>query len=77
MQILFLLIIGAATGFVATRLMRIELDLVSTIVVGAIGAGIGWLALRFLFLLSGWLVMAVGAVLGAMFVTWAWARFFR
>lgn len=77
MQILFLIVIGAAAGFVATRLMRVELDLISTIVVGAVGAVIGWLALRFLFLLSGWLVLAVGAVLGAMLVTWAWARLFR
>jgi uncharacterized membrane protein YeaQ/YmgE (transglycosylase-associated protein family) len=77
MQILFLIVIGAAAGFIATRLMRVELDLISTIVVGAIGAGLGWLALRLLFVLSGWLVLAVGAVLGAMLVTWAWARFFR
>lgn len=77
MQILFLIIIGAAAGFIATRVMRVELDIVSTIIVGALGAGIGFLALRFMFVLSGWLVLAVGAVLGAMFVTWAWARFFR
>ncbi len=77
MQILVLIVVGAAAGFIATRLMRVELDIVSTIVVGAIGAGLGWLALRSLFVLSGWLVLAVGAVLGAMLVTWAWARFFR
>ena len=38
MGILALIIIGAAAGFIATRAMRIDADLISTIAIGVLGA---------------------------------------
>ena len=46
MIIVWLIIIGAAAGFLATRLMRVEADIVTTVVVGMAGALIGGLILR-------------------------------
>src|SRR5690606_21239142 len=43
-----LLIIGAAAGFLATRVMRLNTDVPTTIAIGVFGALIGGLALRFL-----------------------------
>jgi uncharacterized membrane protein YeaQ/YmgE (transglycosylase-associated protein family) len=77
MQILILIILGAGVGFLATRLLRVELDLITTILIGAVGAGIGWLALRFLFVMSGGLALVLGAIVGALVVTWIWTRLMR
>ena len=48
MSIVLLIIVGAAAGFIATRLMRIEADIITTIAIGIFGALIGGLVLRFL-----------------------------
>ena len=52
MPILLLIIVGAAAGFIATRLMRIEADIVTTIAIGIFGALIGGLVLRFLLTIA-------------------------
>ena len=70
MIIIWLIIIGAAAGFIATRLMGVEADLVTTIAVGVLGAIVGGLVLRFILTVSGWLGGFVGAVLGAMALIW-------
>lgn len=70
MSIVFLVIIGAAAGFLATRLMRVEMDTIPTIMVGVAGALIGTLVVRFLLVIGGMLGGLVGAVLGAMVVIW-------
>ncbi len=70
--ILFVAIIGAAAGFLATRFMKVETDVPTTVVVGIAGAVLGWVALRVLFALVGWTLYFVGAVAGAMVVLWAW-----
>ncbi|HEY0274697.1 MAG TPA: GlsB/YeaQ/YmgE family stress response membrane protein [Paenirhodobacter sp.] len=72
MPILALIIIGAAAGFLATRLMRIEASIPTTIAIGVIGAVIGGLTLRFLLALLGWAAGFVGAVLGALLLLWLW-----
>lgn len=41
MGLVFLLIIGTAAGFLATRVMRIEADVPTTVVIGMAGALIG------------------------------------
>ena len=43
MSILWLLIVGAAAGFFATRIMRVEADIPTTVIVGMAGALIGGL----------------------------------
>lgn len=75
MGIIGLIIIGAAAGFIATRLMGIEADLVSTVAVGVLGAIAGGLVLRFVLTVAGWLGGFVGAVLGAMALIWLWQTY--
>ncbi|MCI5097992.1 MAG: GlsB/YeaQ/YmgE family stress response membrane protein [Rhodobacteraceae bacterium] len=77
MSILFLVIIGAAAGFLATRLMKIETDIVTTVVIGMAGALIGGLILRFLVTVMGMMAGFVGAVLGALLLIWLWQTYFK
>lgn len=72
MGILAMIIIGAAAGFFATRLLRIEADILTTVAIGVGGAVIGSLLLRLLLTITGWLAGFVGAVLGAMLLIWLW-----
>ncbi|MCB1340120.1 MAG: GlsB/YeaQ/YmgE family stress response membrane protein [Pseudooceanicola sp.] len=72
-----IIIIGAAAGFLATRLMRIEADIATTVLIGIAGALIGGLVLRFLATVMGMLAGFVGAVLGAIVLIWLWQRFSR
>lgn len=72
---LFIVIIGAAAGFLATRFMRIEADVPTTIAIGVVGSVVGWLILRILVTITGTLAMFVGAVLGAVLLLWLWQRF--
>lgn len=77
MQFVFLLIIGAAAGFIATRLMKADTDLVTTIAVGILGALIGGLVLRFLLALTGVAAGFVGAILGAALLIWLWRTYVK
>lgn len=77
MPILALIIIGIAAGFIATRAMRIDADVPTTIAIGVIGALVGGLALRFLLALAGWAAGFVGAVIGAMVLIWLWQTYVR
>jgi uncharacterized membrane protein YeaQ/YmgE (transglycosylase-associated protein family) len=77
MSILFLIIIGAAAGFIATRLMRVEADIPTTLAIGIFGALIGGLVLRFLLALTGFAAGFVGAVLGAMLLVWVYQTYLR
>lgn len=74
MPILFLLIIGAAAGFLATRFMRVEMSTLATILVGVAGALIGGMVIRLLLAATGAVAGLVGAVLGAMVVIWVVQR---
>jgi uncharacterized membrane protein YeaQ/YmgE (transglycosylase-associated protein family) len=73
--LLLILIIGAAAGFLATRIMRVQTDVPTTIALGMAGAVVGWIALRFLVSITGWLAAFVGAVLGAMLLIWLWRTY--
>jgi len=75
MPIIFLVIIGAAAGFIATRLMKLEADVITTVVIGIFGALIGGLILRFLLVLTGFAAGFVGAILGAMLLIWLWRTY--
>ena len=72
---LFLVIVGIAAGFLATRLMRIEADVPTTIVIGIAGALIGGLLLRSLVALTSWAAGLLGAVLGAMALIWLYKAY--
>ena len=75
--ILFIVIIGAAAGFLATRLMKVQADVPTTVVLGMAGAVLGWLILRALAVLTGGAAVFVGAVLGAMALIWIWQTYLR
>jgi len=75
MPIVMLIIIGAAAGFLATRLMKVEADVITTVVIGIIGAIIGGLVLRFLTSLLGFAAGFIGAILGAMLLIWLWQTY--
>ncbi|TDE37575.1 GlsB/YeaQ/YmgE family stress response membrane protein [Antarcticimicrobium sediminis] len=77
MGIIALVIIGAAAGFLATRMMKVEADIPTTMLIGIIGALLGGLILRALLTMMGALSGFVGAVLGAMLVIWLWQTYFR
>jgi uncharacterized membrane protein YeaQ/YmgE (transglycosylase-associated protein family) len=77
MNVIALIIIGAAAGFIATRLMRIEADIPTTMFIGVAGALLGGLILRLLTTVMGAMAGFVGAVLGAMLLIWLWQRFRR
>ncbi len=72
MPVIALIVIGAAAGFLATRLMRVEADIPTTMLIGIVGALVGGFLLRTLITVAGWLSGFVGAVLGALLVIWLW-----
>lgn len=75
MPIIALIIIGAAAGFIATRLMKLETDVLTTIAIGIFGALIGGFVLRILITVSGWMAGFVGALLGAIVLIWLWKTY--
>lgn len=74
-MILFIVIIGAAAGFLATRLMKVQADVPTTIAIGVVGSVVGWVILRVLVSVTGAVAMFVGAVLGAVLLLWLWQRY--
>lgn len=75
MHVIALIIVGIAAGFLATRLMRIEADIITTMAIGIAGALIGGLILRALLSMLGFLSGLVGAVLGALILIWLWQTY--
>ena len=73
--IIAMMIIGAAAGFLATRLMRIEADVVTTVAIGILDALIGGLVLRAVLTLMGLAAGFVGALLGSLVLIWLWQTF--
>lgn len=74
-MLLLFIVVGAAAGFLATRMMQVETDVPTTIVIGIVGAVLGWLLLRMLIAISGFTAMFIGAVLGAMALIWLWKTY--
>lgn len=77
MSIVGLIIIGAAAGFLATRLMGVDADIPTTLLIGIVGALIGGLVLRALLTVMGAMSGFVGAVLGALLLIWLWQRYVK
>lgn len=76
MPILALIIIGAAAGFLATRLMRVQTDVPTTVFIGVAGALLGGLVLRILVTVTGFAAGFIGAVIGAVALIWLWRIYF-
>ena len=77
MGILWLIIVGAAAGFLATRAMNLQTNVIATVAIGIGGALIGGLVLRFLIGLAGMAAGFVGAVLGAVLLIWLWQTYVK
>ncbi|MCU0826696.1 MAG: GlsB/YeaQ/YmgE family stress response membrane protein [Tabrizicola sp.] len=77
MPLIALLVVGVAVGFLATRILKVNLDTPSTIALGVLGALIGGLVLRGLTMLAGIGAGFVGALLGALLLIWAWKSWSR
>ncbi len=75
MSVVFLVIIGAAAGFLATRFMKVETGVLQTVGIGIAGALIGGLLLRFVLSVLGAFAGLVGAVLGAMLLIYIWKSY--
>ena len=76
MLVVMLIVLGAAVGFLATRIMKVETDVITTVLIGVAGAVIGWVVLRFLLVLSGWVAVVLGALVGAIALIWLWKMLF-
>ena len=76
MPVVAFIIIGLAAGFLATRLMKVEADLPTTVAIGIFGALIGGFVLRSLIMLTSWAAGFAGAVLGALLLIWVWKTYF-
>lgn len=74
MPFLMLIIVGAAAGFIATRVLDIRANLFVTIGIGMAGALAGSFILRLVGSLFGVLGGFVGAILGAMALIWIWKK---
>ncbi len=75
MGILLLILVGAAAGFIATRMMKLDLGVPQTIAVGVLGALAGGVIIRFLTSAFTMLSGFVGAVLGAVLLIWLYQKF--
>ena len=75
MDILFLILVGIAAGFIATRMRGLEIGVLPTIAVGVLGAMIGGMILRGVAMAFGMLSGFVGAVLGALLLIWIYQKF--
>lgn len=75
MPIVLLIIVGAAAGFLATRMMDVRTDVPTTIAIGVGGALISGVLMRFLMAIGSFAFGAIGALLGAILVIWLWQRF--
>jgi len=75
MSILFLIIIGTAAGFIATRIMDVEMGVPQTIAVGVIGALVGGWIIQFLLSMMGAAAGLVGAIFGAVLLLWLYQKY--
>lgn len=76
MPIIALVIIGAAAGFLATRVMKLNVDVLTTVAIGIFGALLGGFVLRALIAMTSWAAGFVGAFLGAVLLIWVWKTYF-
>jgi len=75
--IVLLAVIGAAAGYVATRLMKEDTDLPTAMGIGVLGALVGGLGLRLLLTVGGWFVTFVLALAGSIALIWVWQQVTR
>ncbi len=72
---LYLAIIGAAAGFIATRIMKLKTGVFQTVALGVIGALFAGVVLRVLIAIMGAVAGLVGAVLAVMALIYVYQQF--
>lgn len=77
MSLIFLVIIGGVAGFLATRLMRLETDLPTTLAIGIGGALVGGAAIWLVVKVASWMSGLAIAVAGAVVLIWLWRTYGR
>lgn len=75
MGVVLLIIIGTAAGFLATRMMKVQTDVPTTIAIGIGGALIGGFLIRSLMMMASWLAGFVGAIFGAIALIWLYKTY--
>ncbi|MCL1629253.1 MULTISPECIES: GlsB/YeaQ/YmgE family stress response membrane protein [Roseinatronobacter] len=70
MPVVLLIVVGALAGVIATRLMRMNTDLPTAMVIGVLGAVVGGLGFRFMMASAGWVGGFVLALLGSLALLW-------
>ncbi|WP_296474985.1 GlsB/YeaQ/YmgE family stress response membrane protein [Roseinatronobacter sp.] len=75
MPVVLLVVIGALAGVLATRLMRMNTDLPTAMIIGVLGAVVGGLGFRFLMTSAGWVGAFVLALLGSLVLLWLWQQY--
>ena len=74
--LVLLVLIGAAAGFAATRIMGTNTDLPTAMGIGVLGALLGGFGLRLLLSATGWVLTFVLALAGSIALIWIWQRLF-
>ncbi len=77
MSVLFLIIIGVAAGFIASKVMKTDLSLIETVAIGVLGAIVGGFVLRALIAAGSLIFGLVGAIVGACLLIWLYQRYFK
>lgn len=77
MAILWLIIVGAAGGFIATRLMRFDSTAPATIAIGVLGAILGSFVFSTVAAIASTLASIAGAIIGAALLIWLWKNYAR
>ncbi len=77
MSVLFLVVVGVAAGFIASKVMKTDLSLVETSAIGVLGAIVGGFVLRALVAAGSVIFGLVGAVVGACILILLYQRFLK
>lgn len=72
MSILLWLVVGALSGWLATRAMGMRTDPVTTLALGFLGALVGVMGLRLVLSVAHWAGMLIASVAGALLLVWLW-----
>ena len=75
MPVVLLIVVGALAGVLATRLMRMNTDLPTAMIIGVLGAVVGGMGFRFLMTSAGWVGAFVLALLGSLVLLWLWKQY--
>jgi len=74
-NIILIIIVGTAAGFIATRMFKLDLGVPQTIAIGVLGALIGGWVLRLLLAALGMFAGLLGAILGAVVLIVLYQKF--